>query len=1345
MQKAGMNNNDLFFEYLDLSRMSDKGQREALAGILRYKYSKIKIDLIITVHAPAMLFLRDEAKDIFAGVPAISSMIMQQGFRHEDAEREIIQLFAGLDVRGTLEAALRLFPETRHVLFVSGTFQIDAETEREARESIFPHWQNKLDFEYSSKLSVEEMMERAANLPPDSIIIYWNVLRDKTGRTFIPTDVGRMIAKAANAPVFCLYDTLMGLGVVGGSLQSYSAGGIRTAELALDILSGKIDLSRQAEPVTVSPVPMFDWNQLERWGGDNGKIPEGSTVINRPESFWDHYGWYLIFFITVLVIESLLIIGLLIHRRRRKAAEMSLRKAEEKYRSIFEGALEGIYEATPDGRLLTANASFSKMLGYDSPEEVLSLLNDVRKAWVDPTKRVDYIQKLEMDGIVIDYECQLYRKDGSTVWVSLNSKLVCGPDGKTHFTSGFMQDISERRRAGEAIKKSEAKYRQLHEGMMDGFALVDMDGTIRECNETYQNMTGYSLEELLGLTYRDLTPERWHAFEQKIIEEQVLVNGYSEIYQKEYRRKDGTILPVELRTILSKDETGANIGMWAVLRDITKRKRIEEELRNSEERYRALVETSSDWVWEVDADSKYSYVDPKVSQILGYLPEEILGLTPFQLMPQDDAKRIKAIFSAIAAEKRPFSGLLNCNIHKDGKLIMLETSGVPILGPDEELLGYRGMDRDVTERSLAEKALRQSEERFRRLIEDSPIGIGISRDGLIVYVNKKYLEMFRYQSVDELCGQPVINQWVPELREQIADRTRRRRRGLSVPAELIGYALRKDGSQFHAHVHVSTVQFPEGSSHIAFFSDISERVKAEEEIRKNEERLRITLEANSEGIWDWDIASGNAYFSPRYSGMLGYEPDEFPKDYAGWKQLIHPEDFDRIHQAHMAHINNREEFCVEFRMLKKSGDWCWIRSRGTVIQRDSDDKAIRMVGTHLDITQSKMAKEALHESDETNRATFEQAAVGIAHLGIDGGWLRVNDRLCRILGYTREELMGLSFQDITHPDDLADDIDYLRRVLSGEINNFSWEKRYLQKDGSSVWVNLAVSLVRLDTGEPRHFIAVFQDITERVEAEEELKRYRIHLEEIIEERTAELVVAKERAEAADHIKSVFLATMSHELRTPLNSIIGFTGALQQELSGPLNQEQKKQLGMVRASGSHLLNLINDVLDISKIEAGHLELAIEPFDLRALIQKTMQAVRPIAEKKCLVLELEIAPDVGLISSDRRRVEQILLNLLSNAVKFTDEGRIRVTCSSNSHSVLLGVSDTGIGIRSKDIDRLFKPFEQIHTGAARNFEGTGLGLSICKKLLGLLGGKIAVASEWGKGSTFSFTLPIQRGEE
>lgn len=237
----------------------------------------------------------------------------------------------------------------------------------------------------------------------------------------------------------------------------------------------------------------------------------------------------------------------------------------------------------------------------------------------------------------------------------------------------------------------------------------------------------------------------------------------------------------------------------------------------------------------------------------------------------------------------------------------------------------------------------------------------------------------------------------------------------------------------------------------------------------------------------------------------------------------------------------------------------------------------------------------------------------------------------------------------------------------------------------------------------------------------------------------ELVIAKERAESADKTKSAFLATMSHELRTPLNSIIGFTGIILQGIVGPLNEEQKKQLNMVRGSAQHLLALINDVLDISKIEAGQLKIVKERFNLRISLKKVIESSRPLAEKKGLSLLYSFVPEIDFMTGDQRRIEQIILNLISNAIKFTEKGSVTIECFLENNQVNFNIIDTGIGIKTEDMDKIFKEFHQIDSGLTRKYEGTGLGLTICKKLVEQMGGKIWVSSTWGSGSSFRFLLP------
>lgn len=345
---------------------------------------------------------------------------------------------------------------------------------------------------------------------------------------------------------------------------------------------------------------------------------------------------------------------------------------------------------------------------------------------------------------------------------------------------------------------------------------------------------------------------------------------------------------------------------------------------------------------------------------------------------------------------------------------------------------------------------------------------------------------------------------------------------------------------------------------------------------------------------------------------------------------------------------------------------------------------------------------------------------------------------------------------LDHPEDIVGkqdfDLPWGREASEGyraddrEVMERTEAKRHIietlrQADGATIWIDTSKIPLVDKSGRVEGVLGVYEDITRRKQAEEDLVNINRHLEQRVTERTLELQQAKERAESSDQIKSAFLATMSHELRTPLNSIIGFTRILLQGLGGPITDEQKKQLTMVKISADHLLSLISDVLDISKIEAGQLTVAREEFSLRVPILKVVQSISPLAEKKGLELSVHLDDAVGSVVADERRVEQILLNLLGNAVKFTEQGGISIQCEREAGRYVTTITDTGIGIREEDLSGLFQPFHQIDTGLSRKYEGTGLGLSICRRLVELMGGSITVTSKAGEGSSFKFILPTE----
>ena len=383
------------------------------------------------------------------------------------------------------------------------------------------------------------------------------------------------------------------------------------------------------------------------------------------------------------------------------------------------------------------------------------------------------------------------------------------------------------------------------------------------------------------------------------------------------------------------------------------------------------------------------------------------------------------------------------------------------------------------------------------------------------------------------------------------------------------------------------------------------------------------------------------------------------------------------------------------------------------------------------------ADKALHESEEKYRNLVERANDGIIILQ-DGLFKYANPSLIRMAKCSEETLLNSPFIHFIEDAEVDKVISNYEKRIYGENINTMYETRFKTNQGEIIDAEVNAGLITYE-GKPADLV-IIRDITERKQIEKELKKHQEQLEEMVAERTAELEVANERLMELDRMKSMFLASMSHELRTPLNSIIGFTGILLMEMAGTLNPEQKKQLEMVKSSSSHLLELINDILDISKIESGKVNLSIETFDLMDVIRDVLKSVGPLAERKGLHVKSGGISSIH-ITSDQRRVKQILMNLVGNSVKFTDQGFVKVNVAlQEKDRIVVYVSDSGIGIKEEELRKLFQPFQQMDMTSTKKYEGTGLGLYLTKKIISHLQGDIRVSSEYGKGSTFTFVLPL-----
>lgn len=516
--------------------------------------------------------------------------------------------------------------------------------------------------------------------------------------------------------------------------------------------------------------------------------------------------------------------------------------------------------------------------------------------------------------------------------------------------------------------------------------------------------------------------------------------------------------------------------------------------------------------------------------------------------------------------------------------------------------------------------------------------------------------------------------------------------------------------------------------------DMTEQRAIDATLHRSEELLRETQRIARIGGWDIDLATDTLTWTPEMYHLheVGTDFTLSPQSTATFFPVEH---HPTLRTHYHALCTNGTPFDIEVPFHTASGKSRWVRVIGKPNYQRG--KLVRVSGSMQDITIQKETELAQRESEARVRSLFEQTAVGIVLATQDGAFVEANPAMERLVGYSAAELCQMTIADLSHPDDVSVSLDNLRQLLSGLQDSYQMEKRYIRKDGSFVWIQLTVSRLYLKESQDPLAVGVVQDISRRKAAEEALH------------------TAKEAAEAANLAKSTFLSSVSHELRTPLNAILGYAQLLLRDSS--LTSLQHEQLVTINRSGNHLLNLINNVLEISRIEAGRIELRTTECDLYELLNDIHTLFKVRAQEKHIHLLIEHTAEVPrYIQIDQGKLRQILINLVTNAVKFTEQGSVAlmVRCNGYQHhqtpqtqvpnettpsQLCFSVEDTGTGIAENEIETVFKPFEQSNSGIKLQ-QGFGLGLAISQQFVHLMGGTLKVSSQVGVGTRFSFMLPV-----
>ena len=1031
----------------------------------------------------------------------------------------------------------------------------------------------------------------------------------------------------------------------------------------------------------------------------------------------------------------------------RKQAEEALQKEHQRLTGIIKGTNVGTWEWNVQTGETIFNDLWAEIIGYTLDEiSPVSIETWMKYAHPDDLKASEELLEKHFRGELdyYEFESRMKHKDGNWVWVLDRGKVTSWTeDGKPLMMMGTHQNITEQKRAAEALQESEERYRRLSEDMPVFVTTFLPDGTLTYLNETLatwndvtlaEKMIGRNFFDLLSLAERETIRARLGALtpEQPI-----------ETHEQRYQRPDGRVVYHQWTNRAFFNAYGQLTRYQGIGMNITERKRADEVLRESEARYKRIVETANEGIMIMDDQFRYAFVNQKLADMLGYQPEEMLGKPVTSFTFEEDLPDHKAMMKMRVSgagtqyERR--------HRRKDGSCCWTIVSATPLKDEAGQFAGSFAMLTDITERRLAEDAQRESEERFRTFFESSQDALMIlaSPSWKFTSGNKAAVVLFGAKDKTEFT---TLGSWdvSPERQpdgQLSADKAR----------EMIETAIR-EGSHFFEWTHkkltgevfpctvlLTRMQLLEETIIQATVRDISAQKKAEEALRQEKELAQLYLEIV--GTIIIAISSDHTVSLVNQAGcrLLGYREDEIIG--TNWFSRFLPArakpDVEEIFDHLMAGIIESVRY-VEGTVLTRNGEERIVSWHNTIL-RDEAGNITGTLSSGEDITERKRAEDMLQESRDYLDRIINSIGDPIFVKNRRHQFVLVNKAFCALLGHSFEDFVGKTDYNFLPAEQVDVFLEKDERVFETGKENLN-EETITGSDGIDRTVITKKTLYTDNSGN-KFIVGIIRDITERKRTEQELQQNNQNLEISIE-RAKELA---EQARKANAAKSEFLANMSHEIRTPLNGIIGMNGLL---LDTDLNTEQHEYAQIAHSSGETLLSLINNILDISKIEARKLDLETLNFDLRSTLENTEDFLAIGAHEKGLELVCQVDPEVPLLlRGDPGRLRQILVNLVGNAVKFTDNGKIVIRISLESEdernaTIRLAVSDTGIGIPENRQDCLFSPFIQVDGSTTRKYGGTGLGLAISKQLAELMGGRIGVESEVGKGSTFWFTVVLEK---
>lgn len=964
-----------------------------------------------------------------------------------------------------------------------------------------------------------------------------------------------------------------------------------------------------------------------------------------------------------------------------------------------------------DGRLLRANPAICRMLGYEE-EEVLRLgyggFTHPDDLAIDPAYVKNELDKSANDSFA--FEKRYIRKDGQVLWASVHFSTVTEEGGAPLYRIAQVIDITEKKAAERKIAEDRALYDLILENAEDVITIATPDGITRYCTPSVRQVLGYELDEIVGKNNMAL----YHP--DDLANFNVMLHSDQDVFVCRVRHKDGHYLWFETAFRILRNEKGEIDKVIGIGRNITERKQYEDSLAESQR-----IARLGSWDWDV-AKNRFACSE-EMHRIFGHrLHPARADYEAFLacILPADREKVHRMFAEALEGSPHDMEyrivlpGGEKRIIHALGKTVM-DGAGKPVR--------MIGTVVDISERRLMEELIRESERQFRLISENSLDFISRhTADGkaTYLYASPSAWSLLGYLP-DEMVGTSAYDYFHPDDMHPVTESMEEQLE--KEGAYTVTYRIRhKEGWYiwFESTGRYTYDEITKGVKEIIAISrDITERKEAERRLQISEQRYKSLFKYNPNSVYSLDMEGRFVSSNANLEQLTGYSQDELRS--MSFHRIAHPQDLETT-VAFFEKAKQGVPQNYEAAILHKSGYPIDLNVINVPIIVDK--RVVGVYGIAVDITERKRYFEEIEKLSYEHALILNSVSEGIFGLDAKGNGMFINPAGAHMLGLIPEQFAGRGYHELIQLT-RSDGVPYpegespIWKTIRDGLPRLVREEAFWRLEGSSFLAEYRVTPI-MDKGEIKGAVVVFTDITNE----------------------REIIKAKETAERADLAKSEFLAIMSHELRTPMNGVMGMTDLL---LDTPLNEEQREYAEIIRSSGDSLLQILNEILDISKIEAGKMELSEEPVDLRCVLGSVLELFHAKAEEKRLEVSSRIDPSVPeYVAGDGARIRQVLVNLIGNALKFTDSGSVSIAIDrtplkdSRLFALEFSVRDTGIGIPENKLDDLFQSFSQLHPGINRKYGGTGLGLSICKKIVELMGGSISAESVEGEGSTFRFTL-------